>query len=145
MNWGQKLMLVFAVFAVGMGYLVYRCTQVNTELVTKDYYKDELRYQDVIDGTKKANTLSERVQLQQQGEMITVQLPGEMKNEIISGNIWFYCAADSKKDRRIPIEANSEAVQRINRKIFLPGRYTVKFDWTSNNKHYYEEQSLTIL
>jgi len=145
MNWGQKLILVFAVFAIGMGYLVFRCTQVNTELVTKEYYKDELRYQDVIDGTKTANALGDRVHLMQQDEMITVQLPGEMKNEIITGNIWFYCAADAKKDRRITIDANSEAIQRIDKKIFLPGSYTVKFDWTSNSKHYYAEQPLTIL
>ena len=145
MNWGQKLILVFAVFAIGMGYLVYRCTQVNTELVTKEYYKDELMYQDVIDGTKTANALGETIEVTQQGEIITVQLPGEMKNGKITGNIWFYCAADAKKDRRVTIETNSEAVQRINKKIFLPGRYTVKFNWTNNNKHYYAEQPLTIL
>ncbi|MFI5187259.1 MAG: FixH family protein [Chitinophagales bacterium] len=145
MNWGQKLVLVFIVFAAGMSYLAYRCFHVNTDLVTTEYYKDELHYQDVINGAKSANALSSKIQIIQQKELVTVQLPGEMKNEKVSGNIWFYCAADAKKDRHIPIELNTNASQQIDRKIFMPGIYTVKFDWNSNNKHYYSEEPFTIL
>jgi hypothetical protein len=145
MNWGHRLTLVFIVFAAGMSYLVYRCMHLNTDLVTKEYYGDELRYQDIIDGRKTANALSTRILLDQKDEMITIQLPGEMKNEKVSGDIWFYCAANAKKDRHILIKTNSEAIQQINKKMFLSGHYTVKFSWTSNNKYYYSEQSLTIL
>jgi len=145
MTWGQKLIGVFMVFAAGMIYMVYRCMHVNTDLVSKEYYKDELKYQDIIDGTTTANALSGPVQLIQQDEMITVQLPAEMKNEKVLGNIWFYCAADANKDRHIPIATNRDAVQQINRKMLLPGMYTVKFDCMSNNKHYYAEQRFTIL
>jgi len=145
MNWGHKLILVFVVFASGMFYLAYRSMHINTDLVTKEYYKDELRYQDVIDGTKSANALSSKVHILQQNEIITIQLPGEMKNGKVSGNIWFYCAADAKKDRHIAIELTNEALQLISKKIFLPGIYTVKLNWTSNNKHYYSEEPFTIL
>jgi hypothetical protein len=145
MNWGQKLMMVFIFFAIGMIYLVYRCTQVNTALVTSEYYKDELKYQDVIDGTNMANALSRRIQLSQDKRAITVQLPDEMKNGNVSGKIWFYCAADVKKDRHISIEVDSEAIQRISKKALLPGTYTVKFDWSNCNKHYHAEQLFTIL
>jgi len=145
MNWGQKLILVFVVFASGMSYLAYRCMKINTDLVTKEYYKDELRYQDVIDGTKMANSLSSKIQIEQQNEMIEVQLPTEMKNEKVSGNIWFYCASDAKKDRHISLDVDANASQLISKKIFLRGTYTVKFTWNSNNKHYYSEQPFTIL
>ena len=145
MNWGNKLLLVFAVFAGGMFFLVYKSIHTNYELVSKEYYKDELSYQGVIDGTKSANGLSSKVKILQQGETIDVQLPDEMKNGNVSGNIWFYCASDATKDRHIPIKLSAEALQQIERKIFLPGNYLVKFDWTNNNKHYYSEQPLTIL
>lgn len=145
MNWGQKLLVVFIVFATGMIYLVYRCMHVSTDLVSREYYKDELKYQDIIDGTRTANTLSGRVQLIQHNEVITVHLPSEMKNEKVSGTIWFYCAADANKDRHIPIATSEEAEQQLDKKILLPGIYTVKFDWISNNKHYHAEQPFTIL
>ncbi len=145
MNWGQKLMLVFVVFAAGMIYLAYRCMHINSDLVSKEYYKDELRYQDVIDGTRSANALNGKIRLIQQDERIIVQLPAEMKNERVSGNIWFYCAANAKNDRHISIKLDTEASQLINKKMLSPGNYTVKFDWTGNNKHYYWEQPLSIL
>jgi len=145
MNWGQKMMTVFILFAAAMIYLAYRCMHVNTDLVTKEYYKDELKYQDLIDGTRTANALSGKIQIIQDEKAITVQLPVEMKDEKVSGNIWFYCAADISKDRHIPIETNSEAMQRINKNRLLPGIYTVKFDWSSNKKNYHAEQPLTIL
>jgi hypothetical protein len=145
MNWGNKLLLVFVVFAAGMFFLVYKSMHTNYELVSKEYYKDELSYQNIIDGTKSANALSSKVQIIQKNEVIAVQLPDEMKNEKVSGNIWFYCASDAKKDRHIPIELNADAFQEIDKKIFSPGSYTVKFDWTTNNNHYYSEESFTIL
>ena len=57
LNWGQKMMLVFLVFVGGMSYLVYRCVKTNYDLVSTDYYKEELSYQQVIDGESRANQL----------------------------------------------------------------------------------------
>jgi len=145
MNWGNKLLLTFVVFACGIFYLVYRAMHIETALVSKEYYKDELKYQQVIDGTNSANALSAKVQITQQNENINVQLPSEMKNEKVSGSIWFYCPADAKKDKHVAMELNSEAAQQIDKKNFMPGNYTVKFDWDNNNKHYHTEELLTIL
>ena len=40
MNWGNKLMLVFIVFALLIGTLVYKSINTKYDLVSKDYYKD---------------------------------------------------------------------------------------------------------
>ena len=40
-----------------------RCMQTPVDLVSEHYYKDELAYQQVIDGTRKANALSGKVGL----------------------------------------------------------------------------------
>ena len=145
MNWGQKLTIVFIIFAGGMLYLAYRCMGIDTDLVSKEYYKDELRFQEVIDGTESANALSSKVKIVEEKEMLNIQLPVEMKNATVKGNIWFYCAADAKKDRHIVLQLNTNAAQQINKEALLPGIYTVKFDWTGNNKHYYSEAPFTIL
>ena len=78
MNWGNKLLLTFLVFAAGMGFLVYRSVTTNFELVEKDYYKEELRFQQQIDGTREANNLSSAVTLLQNETGIHLQLPAEM-------------------------------------------------------------------
>lgn len=68
MNWGNRLVIVFLVFGAGMGYLVYRSMNTDFELVESDYYKQELRYQNVIDEHNSANALSASVNIEQKME-----------------------------------------------------------------------------
>jgi hypothetical protein len=145
MNWGNKILLVFLVFAAGIFYLVYRSMHVNYELVSKEYYKDEIRYQDIIYASQRANTLSRKIEIRQSANVIAVQLPDEMKDEKVTGVMWFYCAADETKDRRISMQPDQRGAQEITKQKFLPGSYVVKFDWTSKNTRYYAEEPLTIL
>jgi hypothetical protein len=144
MNWGNKLLLTFIVFGTGMGYLVYRAVGTDFELVEKDYYKKELRYQQVIDGTNRANTLSTAIELKQTEKEISLEFPKEMVGSDIKGTAWFYCAYDSKKDRKLPLELNTEGFQLFEIGKFSPGTYNVKIDWTANGKNYYTEKRLTI-
>ena len=144
MNWGTRILLVFLLFATGIFYLVYRSMHVNYELVSKEYYKDEIRYQDVIDASKRASALSKQIAITQSAGVIAVQLPDEMKNEKVIGTMWFYCAADETKDRHISLQLDQYGAQQISRQNFVPGNYLVKVDWTSNNTRYYAEEPLTI-
>ncbi len=145
MNWGNKLLITFIVFAIGMAYLVYRSVTTNFELVENDYYKQEIGYQQVIDGTLQANQLSSSIQFQQTDNGIIVQLPDEMKNKTLSGEIWFYCAYDQKKDIKILLETNKDATQILEAGKIKPGNYTVKINWEDDINKYYSEKSLTVL
>jgi FixH len=145
MNWGNKLLVTFIVFGTGMSYLVYRSMNVNYELVEKDYYKNELRYQQVIDGTKRANALATPVTFQQSGQNIELQLPAEMKSKAITGDIWFYCAYDETRDRKFSLQIDSEANQSFSKAQFRSGTYTVKISWKEGENQYYSENKLSIL
>lgn len=145
MNWGNKLLLTFIVFISGMGYLIYRSVNTNFELVDKDYYKNELQYQQIIDATKSANALSSAVQVSQTGDgKIIVQLPEEMKDKVIEGDIQFYCAYNSEKDKKFVLQVNN-GIQLFNTKAVLPGNYTVRINWNSEGKKYFSENALTVL
>jgi hypothetical protein len=146
MNWGNKLLLTFIVFAGGMGYLIYRSVNTNFELVEKDYYKNELRYQEVIDATNSANALSSQVILEQtkQGNII-LQLPEEMKDKIIAGEVWFYCAYNSEKDKKFELRTDSNGIQSFDTNSINTGDYTVRINWHSDGKKYFTEKRLTVL
>lgn len=145
MNWGNKLLATFIVFVLGMSYLIYRSVNTNFELVDKDYYKNELQYQQIIDATKSANALSSAVQVNQTGDgKIIIQLPEEMKDKTISGDIQFYCAYNADRDKKFELQLNN-GVQLFNTKTVLPGNYTVRINWSSEGKKYFSEKSLTVL
>jgi hypothetical protein len=135
MNWGNKLLLTFIVFGAGMTYMVYRSLSTNYELVEKDYYNQELRYQQVIDGTNLANQLSSSVKIEQTDSGISLELPTEMKNKEISGEILFYCAYDQKKDKKFPLQPDMDGVQLFESSAISPGNYIVKINWNDEGKN----------
>lgn len=144
LNWGHKLTIFICAFAGMMLVLVYKSTQTNFDLVTKEYYKDELRYQEVIDGTKRANELTTKASVTSAGELVNIQLPAELKGLSISGTAWFYCAADAKRDIKLPLAVNANGLQQVSKHLLLPGRYTVKLSYTAGKQQYNSETSLEI-
>lgn len=143
LNWGHKLVLVFLVFGASMSFLVYRSVTTNFELVSKEYYKDEIEYQQVIDGTRAASQLSGQLQISQANDSILIRFPNEMSTGMVKGRIWFYYAPDARRDRKFPIEVSGIG-HKIAGTYFLPGNYTVKTWWEHDGKQYYNDQKITI-
>ena|SRR4026209_2429318 len=144
MNWGNKLLITFIIFGAGIFYLVYRSMTTNFELVEKDYYKSELHYQQVIDGSNRAGELNSPVTLEQKENTILLQLPEEMKHKIITGDVLFYCAYNEKKDMKFPLQVDEEGMQVFQPGIIMPGIYTVKINWSHDRNNYYTEKTLTV-
>lgn len=144
MNWGNRILLVFVVFAIGIAYLVYRATSTNFELVDAGYYKDELKYQQVIDSKNNANSLSALPKLEVSSNGLLLSFPAEMKQKKITGEIYFYCSYDSKKDKRFSLDIDSSAVQVFDIRKIFPGTYVAKISWADGSKSYYAENNITI-
>lgn len=144
MNWGNKLILAFLVFAAGMGFMVYQAVNTNFELVEKDYYKQELRYQQVIDGKAAAATLSTEIKFLPAEGGIVLELPLEMHAAQPSGEILFYCASDSKKDRKFLLATDRAGQQFFSTDSLPPGSYKGKISWTMAQKKYYTEKDIVV-
>ncbi|MGL6269890.1 MAG: FixH family protein, partial [Chitinophagaceae bacterium] len=60
-NWGYKIAVFYLVFIAGIMFLVIKSSRQQMDLVTTDYYAQELKYQDKIDQSKRADGLSEPI------------------------------------------------------------------------------------
>lgn len=139
MNWGYKLMVVFGLFALLIGTLVYKSMHTKFELVTKDYYKDELKYQDRIDAKNAAATISD-VSIVQENDSIKIQFPKEIANNITNGNVWFYCKTDEVKDKHINFNnAFAIAKTQLNKTY-----YQAKISYQAGGVNYYSEKEILI-
>jgi hypothetical protein len=143
-NWGHKVTLGFLAFAGMIIYLVFQSMHTHYDLVSNEYYKEELQYQQVIDGTSRANQLSSRATVTQSGKQLTVQLPNEMKQKVVTGSLLFYSADNAQKDKKIALQVNAEATQFIDSRAFVPGNYTLKIRWETNGEQYFAEVPVTI-
>ncbi|RXK83461.1 FixH family protein [Filimonas effusa] len=146
MSWGNKLVLVFVAFAALIGTLVYKSMHTNFELVTKDYYKEELRFQQKIDGARNAAQLS-AVTLTQDSSFVTVVMPSELKARTLTGELLFYCGSDASKDLKLPLKLDTQGnqlVQLVSKRLLAQGAYQVKLSWQADDSTYYVEKPINI-
>jgi hypothetical protein len=144
MNWGRSLILVFVVFAAFMGYLVYRASGTHFDLVSKEYYKDELRYQDKIDGFRNAAAM-EAVQLRVDSTgILQIRFPEQMKGKPVQGSLWLYCKMDAGKDIHIPLAEDTTGMRVINVSGKASGKYQAKLHWEVLRVPYEFEQEIII-
>ena len=144
MNWGRSLILVFIVFAAFMGYLVYRASGTHFDLVSKEYYKDELRYQDKIDGFRNAAAM-EAVQLRVDSTgILQIRFPEQMKGKPVQGSLWLYCKTDAGKDLHIPLAEDTTGMRVINLSGKASGKYQAKLHWEVLRVPYEFEQEIII-
>ena len=144
MNWGRSLILVFVVFAAFMGYLVYRASGTHFDLVSKEYYKDELRYQDKIDGFRNAAAM-EAVQLRVDSVgILQIRFPEQMKGKPVQGSLWLYCKTDAGKDLHIPLAEDTTGMRVINLSGKASGKYQAKLHWEVLRVPYEFEQEIII-
>ncbi|SEW12207.1 FixH family protein [Chitinophaga arvensicola] len=144
MNWGHKIIIVFVVFAAGILTLVTKSMRTKIDMVTPDYYGEELKYQQVIDGKENVNRLSAPVAIAQQSAGVLITLPPELHDKHITGKLTFYRPSDSGRDIALPLQPDPAGQQLINRQLFIKGQYKVKLTWTMNEQPYYQEQLLNI-
>lgn len=144
-NWGYKIFLVYLTFACGILYMVYLTSLQNRDLVSENYYEEELAYQKVIDQSGKTAQLSKAVEVNQDklNNILEVRLPPEFDNINALGKWNLYYAADRKMDVEGTINTNNG-----NQKIQLPksrtGNYTLKLEWEGNGQSYYFEEIIFL-
>lgn len=144
MNWGHKIIIVFVVFAAGILTLVTKSMQTKIDMVTPDYYGEELKYQQVIDGKQNAAGLSSLITVSQPENGVLVTFPHELQGKKITGKLTFYRPSDSGKDIHLPLQADDAGHQLINRQLFTRGQYRLKVQWTMNDRPFYQEQAIHI-
>lgn len=140
-NWGYKILVVYSVFVVGILYLGYKASQLNFDLVEKDYYGKELKYQGVIDASSNAANLGGTLVTTVQAGKLIIQLPDSLKGVSVKGLAHLYFAADEKKDIKKEFTTNTATidVELLSR---MQGNYTLKLDVEHAGQHYYFEKKI---
>lgn len=142
-NWGHIIVAVFGVFVIGILFLVFKSSQQKMDLVQKNYYADELKYQDVIDASKNAKDIGGDLNVIRKGGHLLVSLPATFHNESVKGVAHLYFAADETKDISKSFETSTGEFE-MELMTMMNGYYTLKLDLELNGKQYYYEQKINF-
>lgn len=143
MNWGKKIAILYLSFVALIVTLVVISMNQEIELESKDYYAQELKYQEKIDAFKNTNTLNSELSYERIENSLVINFPEEQKEKITNGEILFFCASDSEKDKKISLSINENNSQSISLNQLQKAKYTVKISWKCNTKNYFKEFSFT--
>jgi len=144
MNWGHKIIIVFVLFAAGILTMVTKSMRTRIEMVTPNYYAEELKYQQVIDGRREAGSLSSPVNINQSEEALELVFPPEMQGIALEGSVLFYRASDASKDVRLELHPDAYGTMPVSKQRFRRGNYKVQLQWAAKGKSYFQESFVTI-
>jgi hypothetical protein len=138
-SWGHKIAAVYLIFVAGILFLVFKANNENYDLVTENYYEEELKFQNVIDQKERASSLSALPEINVENGELIIQFPQELAGKELKGELYLYRPSDAKKDIRKPFTIKGSymkmAIPTIN-----PGLYDIKLSWQTDGQSYLHEQ-----
>ena len=137
LNWGQSIalvMLAFMIFILSFVYKTFTNKKYDHHLVSQEYYKDEVNFQQEIDAEANANKLSKRVTITTTDLGALILFPEDFDN--LEGTISFQRAADEKLDFVQTFKLQNKYSVLVPLEKIVPGYYDVKIKWKSNGKNY---------
>ncbi|MBK8353239.1 MAG: FixH family protein [Chitinophagales bacterium] len=144
MNWGHKILIVYATFIIAMLGMVYVASKQTNEMQDENYYVKELKYQDVIDGKNNLTALTDKVSVVDSDGLVKIKIPVETASEITDGTIYFMRPSDESKDVHLKLLTNTNGEQFISKTKFVKGLYTIQLSWQNKSKKYFSEQTIHI-
>ncbi len=142
-NWGAKIAILYISFVVMMVALVVASTRQQFDLVSEDYYKQEIAYQDIIDATRNQAALSCPISLQLSNSKLEISFPPELAGQSITGTVEFYAPANAAHDKQFPIVVTDNKMI-VERSALAKTLYKVKLQYAVGNKPYFQESEINL-
>jgi len=143
-NWGWGIAVFYTAFVLFLiGNVLFSFFQ-RSDLVTEDYYNEELAYQETIHKAERVNRLEGRLNIVQGANTIAIQFPEEVKGKKIEGNVLLYRPADASADKYFKINVNENNFQVFESRQMVKGLWVMKIDWSAGDSTYYNEEKITI-
>lgn len=142
-GWGARIAILYLGFMGLIIALVTMSMKQDFDLVSDQYYQEELAYQHTIDANKNGAALSAPVTITASAANVVIDFPAEFAGAGITGSAYFYSPVTSKFDRTFSISVNGNTMS-IPKSSLQNARYTVKLNWVAGGKAYYQETDLNL-
>jgi len=141
MDWGKGILLTIIGFvALIMTLVVISVRMDGIELVTENYYEEEIKYQDRIDQTNEATSLNkEIISYDAQNKSVLLDLPTGSE-----AMLHLFRPSDSSLDQELAVSVTEIGKTSVSLTQLKSGYWRVKLSWNVDGVDYYEEKKITI-
>lgn len=123
--------ILFILFLI----LVFPIGKQNADMISDNYYEEELKYQDVIDAKENASQLKEIPSYKATADGMEIIFPQSIKADKNKIEFVLFRTEDSNLDikKELNLENNKFVIPK---KVVSSGSYTLKLKWKENKKPY---------
>jgi hypothetical protein len=143
-NWGTGIVLAFIGFISFIMYFIITMNVNNKydhDLVSEDYYGDELQYQKDIDKLNNSKNLKENISYKRVAEGLLIQFPTDADFKNITGKVFLYRPSNKQLDFDTSISL-SHSNLLIPDKRLVDGRWNITVDWQYKGNSYLFKESI---
>ncbi len=144
MSWGIKITVLYVSFMVLIVTMVVISSSSKAELVAKDYYAQELNYQQRITAISNEQELNESISHELSNGTFVLSFPSASKSADFNGELVFFRPSDSSKDVKLKLNFNEEGKQIIDTRNYTKGVYKICISWHNNGKDFYKEEVINL-
>lgn len=143
-NWGTGIVLAFIGFITFILYFVFRMStddRANHDLVTEDYYKKELTYQQNLNASNTARDMDAVLRIEKSSEGVTIFFPEQFDPQKIKGKVSLYRPSNKRLDTDFPISL-SKTHLLIPDNSLVGGRWDITVNWQYEGNTFFHKQKL---
>jgi hypothetical protein len=143
-HWGYRVAVLYTGFASLIIFLVSLTFRENIDLVTPDYYAQELKYQEKKESIERNNRLENPARISRTKEQAVVIFPANFNPGDITGTIHIFRPSDKELDFQLAIRPDDNNYQIIDLKTLTRGLYRIKVSFKVNGEEYFLEEQIVV-
>ncbi len=142
-SWGTSIFLVMTAFAIMMATFMYRAYLAQEELVTDNYYEQEVKYQQQIDKLDNVSKLGGALTMDIADGELVITFPEVVKGQRITGELYLQRPSDARADDLINFTVeNGELIIPVGHR--MKGLYHAKMEWSIGEQEFLSQQRIYV-
>lgn len=145
-NFGTGIVIAMGLFMVFILQYVIRVQvdkKYDNELVTENYYQQEVEIDGKRDREVNANNLSEHLKIDTPKEGISITFPSGFDYKNITGKVFLYRPSNQSLDNDMEIALSSSNLL-IPSDNLVDGRWDILVEWNYDGVSYRNEKEVTL-
>jgi hypothetical protein len=144
--WPMGITATLLLFFLGTVSLIVMACRQSDDLVTNNYYEDEIRYQKQIDRETREQHLESKATAAYDAiaGRLMISLPARESFDKVQGQIQLYRPSDAQLDRNFALKPDAIGRQVIDVAELQRGLWLVKVSWSAGGADYYFDQKIVV-
>ena len=145
--WPAAIIVYFVIFITATAGMIVFSLSHKDELVTSDYYEQEIQFQRQIDRLERTRAIQAglAVAYDPAAKQIRIELPTEHARQYTEGQVQFHRPSAASLDRRINLEVDpATGRQTVDARPFEPGLWKVRVSWTFAGRQFFFDRNVII-